>query len=69
MSYVLAAIHLNDQPSFQTNEVNDITPHWALAAEFVALNLPEPKMGPQFALGVRGVFLNSRAFGLGTSPS
>ena len=50
------AIDFNDQPPFQTDEINDKRADWKLPPEAMASQLPMPKLSPQhpLALGLMG---------------
>jgi hypothetical protein len=43
---VLAAIHFDHQPRRQANEIHDVRPHGLLAAELVAVQIPQPQLAP-----------------------
>jgi hypothetical protein len=58
---VLAAIHLNDQPCLEADEVDDVAVERCLPPEFQALQLPSAQRLPENVLGFRGI----RAHGAG----
>ena len=49
---VLAAVHLNDESSLQTDKVNDVRAYGSLAAELEAAYLAHTEVGPEIALCV-----------------
>ena len=52
---VLAAIHLDDQPCLEADEVEDVAVERHLAPEFQALQLPAAQRLPKHVLGFRGI--------------
>jgi hypothetical protein len=51
---VLAAVQLDNEPSFQTDEIHDVVPERVLAPEFAAIKLPSAKTAPEPALRFSG---------------
>ena len=49
---MLAAIHLDNQPHFQANEIEHKIQKWMLAAEFETRDLPTTQALPQAILGI-----------------
>jgi hypothetical protein len=49
---MLAAIHFDDQPSFKTYEVDDVSPDGMLALELESVKQAISQMRPQLALSV-----------------
>ena len=49
---VLAAVYLDDEASFQANEINDVGANGSLTAELEAVDLTQAKVRPEFALRV-----------------
>lgn len=44
---MLPTINLNNQSLFQTDKVTNIISNWYLSAEFVPVNLSQPKLSPE----------------------
>ena len=51
---VLAAVQLDNEPSFQADEIHDVVTERVLAPEFAAIKLPSAKTAPEQALRFSG---------------
>ncbi len=55
MIHMLAAIQLNDEISFKTDEIYDVWSYHLLAAELVAVESVGPQLVPQCSFGIGGL--------------